>query len=411
MNKRLRGIIAFGITLGAVASFNLFASNNLNAYADNDDADEISTLDIEESDGDDIDLYEDDDYDDEVEDDLEVGKTYYGESDTKKITIDTDDVDEDYVRIFFKNKEYELGDKITLSSGTNTLKVRVYEDEYDDDEKYSSSDYNQYTLKIEYDDDDDDDDDELDEVDIEDDNGKELTIYTDDDYDEELDDDLDDDETYYVKSSTKEITIDNDDIDDDLVRIVKGGSDYELGDSITLSSGVNTIKVRVYEDEDDDDDDYDCQYIFKVEYDNGGSTTKVYTTEDTNKSDITTKPQTPDTDFVIVPSSSTGSTNYTSAYGWKYSNGLWYYIEPNGTFATGWKFIDGNWYYMDGNGIMQTGWRFVNGNWYYLESSGKMHTGWIKDNGSWYYLYTNGSMAKNTVIAGYKLGSSGAWIR
>lgn len=404
MNKKLRGIIAFGITLGAVASFNLFASNNLNAYADNDDADEISTLDIEESDGDDIDLYEDDDYDDEVEDDLEVGKTYYGESDTKKITIDTDDVDEDYVRIFFKNKEYELGDKISLSSGTNTIKVRVYEDEYDDDEKYSSSDYNQYTLKIEYDDDDDDDD-ELDEVDIEDDNGKKLTIYTDDDYEEELDDDLDDDDTYYLKSSTKEITIDNDDIDDDLVRIVKGGSDYELGDSITLSSGVNTIKVRVYDDEDDDDDDYDTQYIFKVEYEKGENTSKYYTNESTSDSYVTSKPQTPDDDFIIVPSSS------VTGYGWKYNNGAWYYLEPNGSYATGWKLVGGNWYYMNEYGMMETGWKLINGNWYYLDSSGKMHTGWIKDNGGWYFLYTSGVMAKNTVIDGYRLGSNGAWIR
>lgn len=41
-----------------------------------------------------------------------------------------------------------------------------------------------------------------------------------------------------------------------------------------------------------------------------------------------------------------------------------------------------------------------------------MHTGWLKDtNGKWYYLYNNGAMAYNTVIDGYTLDASGAWIQ
>ena len=60
---------------------------------------------------------------------------------------------------------------------------------------------------------------------------------------------------------------------------------------------------------------------------------------------------------------------------------------------------------------MQTGWVKDGEQWYYLNASGAMHTGWLKDtNGKWYYLYDNGVMAHSTVIDGYKLDASGAWI-
>lgn len=47
------------------------------------------------------------------------------------------------------------------------------------------------------------------------------------------------------------------------------------------------------------------------------------------------------------------------------------------------------WYYYN-NGIQQKGWQLVDGNWYYFNKYGKMRS--------------------NTVIDGYKLGASGAWI-
>lgn len=59
---------------------------------------------------------------------------------------------------------------------------------------------------------------------------------------------------------------------------------------------------------------------------------------------------------------------------------------------------------------MKTGWLNDNGNWYYLQSWGGMQTGWFNDNGTWYYLYSNGVMAANTVINGYNLSASGAWV-
>jgi glucan-binding YG repeat protein len=40
-----------------------------------------------------------------------------------------------------------------------------------------------------------------------------------------------------------------------------------------------------------------------------------------------------------------------------------------------------------------------------------MKTGWLNDNGTWYYLSASGSMLSNTIVDGYKLNASGAWIR
>lgn len=77
----------------------------------------------------------------------------------------------------------------------------------------------------------------------------------------------------------------------------------------------------------------------------------------------------------------------------------------------GWsKADDGTWHYYDVHRVMQTGWLNDGGAWYYLNADGAMKTGWLNDNGTWYYLNDNGSMASNTVIDGYTLDASGAWI-
>jgi hypothetical protein len=78
--------------------------------------------------------------------------------------------------------------------------------------------------------------------------------------------------------------------------------------------------------------------------------------------------------------------------------------------VTGWSKADGTWRYYDNNGSMKTGWINDSGTWYFLDSSGAMKTGWINDNGTWYYLNASGAMASNTVIDGYTLDASGAWI-
>ena len=111
-----------------------------------------------------------------------------------------------------------------------------------------------------------------------------------------------------------------------------------------------------------------------------------------------------------------GTWNYkkedgTLATGWLKDNNSWYYLNLQGVRQKGWVKDAGTWYYLDESGVMQTGWTKDGSNWYYLNVSGKMHTGWLKDtNGKWYYLSKSGAMAYNTIIDGYTLDASGAWI-
>ena len=111
-----------------------------------------------------------------------------------------------------------------------------------------------------------------------------------------------------------------------------------------------------------------------------------------------------------------GTWNYkkedgTLATGWLEDNNSWYYLNPQGVRQNGWVKDAGTWYYLNESGVMQTGWIKDGSNWYYLNASGKMHTGWLKDtNGKWYYLTNSGAMAYNTIIDGYTLDASGAWI-
>ena len=113
---------------------------------------------------------------------------------------------------------------------------------------------------------------------------------------------------------------------------------------------------------------------------------------------------------------SNGRWSYNNADGTKYkgwlnNNGAKYYLETDGIMVIGWKQLDGKWYFLDGSGAMRTGWINSNGTWYFLDDSGIMKTGWINDNGTWYYCNESGAMLSNTIVGGYKLGPSGAWIK
>jgi len=96
----------------------------------------------------------------------------------------------------------------------------------------------------------------------------------------------------------------------------------------------------------------------------------------------------------------------------KNTDGTWAFVNSNGEKVTGWVQDGNSWYHLDSSGTMQTGWiKDTRGNWYYLSDNGAMKTGWLKDtDGKWYYLNTNGDMAVNTVIDGYAVDSTGAWI-
>ncbi len=99
------------------------------------------------------------------------------------------------------------------------------------------------------------------------------------------------------------------------------------------------------------------------------------------------------------------------ATGWVNDNGTWYFLKSSGAMATGWVNDNGTWYFLNASGAMATGWVNDSGTWYFLKSSGAMATGWVNDNGTWYYLNSSGAMLANTVVDGYVLGASGAWIR
>lgn len=76
----------------------------------------------------------------------------------------------------------------------------------------------------------------------------------------------------------------------------------------------------------------------------------------------------------------------------------------------GWSKSGNSWYFYK-NGYRVHGWQKINGKWYYFNPNGTMKTGWLNDGGTWYYLYSDGHMASNTVINGYRLNSSGAWVK
>jgi len=96
---------------------------------------------------------------------------------------------------------------------------------------------------------------------------------------------------------------------------------------------------------------------------------------------------------------------------WVNDGGVWYMIKADGIMATGWYKDNGAWYFLNGSGAMKTGWLNDNGTWYFLQSSGAMKTGWLNNNGTWYYLNSSGAMLANTIVDGYKLGASGAWVK
>ncbi|WP_342433350.1 metallophosphoesterase [Neobacillus sp. FSL H8-0543] len=97
--------------------------------------------------------------------------------------------------------------------------------------------------------------------------------------------------------------------------------------------------------------------------------------------------------------------------GWLLNGGKWYYLDSKGAMKTDWVKFGSTWYYLEKSGAMKTSWLLNGGKWYYLDNRGAMKIGWVLVGTKWYYLYESGQMAANTTIQGYKLGSTGAWIK
>lgn len=159
---------------------------------------------------------------------------------------------------------------------------------------------------------------------------------------------------------------------DDRVRI--NGNRVETSNYVTkfnLKKGKNEIKIQVdnSEDYDTDEDDYKKRVYTLTVY-RGTSEGSVAAANNVNKPVVKTNQ-------------------------WVNVNGMWQYNDALGNPLRGMWFLDKS-----------------TGFWYYLDASGNMKTGWFQDrDGKWYYLYPSGAMAYNTMIGGYKLGPSGAWVK
>lgn len=116
---------------------------------------------------------------------------------------------------------------------------------------------------------------------------------------------------------------------------------------------------------------------------------------------------------VYYAATETIAATETVTQGWAKVDNNWYMVNATGDSQTGWqKDSTGSWTYLaPESGVMQTGWLKTGDTWYHLGGNGYMSTGWLKTGDTWYYLNSDGSMAANTTIDGYKLDSSGAWIR
>jgi len=425
MSKNIKRIIAVALAVGIVSAAAPATNYNFlttKAYASNDDSKDVDSISLVDRNGISMKLYTSTNYTTEASVHYSVGDTFYTTTTTSSVKI-TDIIgpDDDKVRIFRgndtdSNDDYEIGDSISLTDDTTTLKVRVYERNYNDNKNYSSSDYNQYFIKVKYtgssdldddddDDDDDNDDDYLDSLYLYNKSGDEIQLYEDSKYEDKLDsDDLDDDnegDTYYAKTSSNVVSIETSGPDDDYVRVFKSTNDsakaVETGDDISVSED-KTLTVRIYDDEPDDDvtyeedDDVIGEYKIKLHYTGNGSAS-------TN-----------------TGSTTTGTVSTVKANQWVQVNGYWKYNDALGNPLRSQWFYDGyygKWYYLGWDGVMASNsWLWSGGKWYYVGYSGAMLTNsWILTGGKYYYVGSDGAMVTNTYISGYRIGTDGAWIQ
>lgn len=375
MNKNLKKIIAVVLAVGTISAVAPATSVNLlttKAYATAGENTEkqVDSFELETSSGSNIKIYDDNDYssDNKVDKgDIDEGDTYYAKTSSNKIKVNIDGIDDKYIKVFKSTSDSAKGkdvdDDITLSSGTTTITVKIYDQEpesnvrYDNDNE-DADDIGEYTIKVKYTGDSSDTSDEEDNADNYD------SIYLD-----KLTVDgepitLSDSKVTYaynVASNVSQVVIKAlpDDEDNDTVTIDGTDSD-KFRKTVSLTTGVNKFEIEV---EDDDNND-----------------NRTYTLNITRAA------------AVAQPVITT----------------------PAVTVKAGWVQVAGRWQYNDSLGRTQYNQWFWDKNYskyYYLGADGFMQTGWIFNGGKYYYLNSDGSMATNTTIGGYKVGNDGAWIR
>lgn len=157
MNKKFKLIMRIMLALGILFTIELSEAKYIElftteAYASSEAADKLSSLELETSDGNSLNLYEDIGYEDKLSHNLYVGDIYFAKTSEDDIKINSiSGVSSDNVRIFIgdSDKAYKVGDNLSISKGKITiLKVRVYEEEYNEDKYYLSSSYNPYIIIV-----------------------------------------------------------------------------------------------------------------------------------------------------------------------------------------------------------------------------------------------------------------------
>jgi glucan-binding YG repeat protein len=425
MSKNVKRIVALALAVGTISAAAPATSANLllgKVYASDTNSDStFDSLKMQSSSGSNIKIYDSSSYDDKVDSkDIEPGVTYYAKTSSDTISFDVDGVNTRYVRVFKNDSNSTKGKKpgsdISLSSGTNTIIVRIYDKEPDNDIRYEDDNdkANDYKIKVKY---------TGDSSDSSDDSDNSSSSDNSDDYDDIYLDklsingdviSLSDSKITYdysVDSSTDEATIkavppdeDNDTvtIDDDEV-----DSSDKFKKTVDLKNGKNQFKVEL-EDEDNN------KRVYTVNINRGSSSNDSTATSSTTKAD--SKPSTA-TDATPTKVNQWvqvgGNRQYLDGNG-KILKNSWvqsYYVNDYGNMVTDWYQINGPWYYFGTDGAKKTGWQQVRGIWYYLDGQGKMFTGWMKHtDGKYYYLNpSDGSMARSTKIQGYTIGADGAW--
>jgi len=103
--------------------------------------------------------------------------------------------------------------------------------------------------------------------------------------------------------------------------------------------------------------------------------------------------------------------NYTEVtLGWVETEAGWKYGTEEGYVESGWYKVKDNWCWFEDGIAVQSSWRKIDGTWYYLNSYCFAARGWAKVDGKWYFFNDGCAMLANTVVDGYTLDASGAWV-
>jgi len=366
MNKNIKRIVAIALAFGTVSAVAPATNVNLlttKAYAASNDTNTLDSLSLETTSGSTIKLYSDSGYgsSNKVDSsDVTDGDTYYAKTSSSTINISKSGPSSTYVKVFkgtsSSTKGKSISSDISLSSGTNTLTVRVYSEAPGSSMRYDDDSYvSQYIIKVKY-------------------TGSDSSTSSDltaDDYGNIYLDRLSVDGnsislsdskinyTYNVTNDVTEVAIKAMPADTDYDTITIDGSTVDDSDSYKKTVSLNTGDNKFQIETNNSDDDTDRVYTLTI--------TRGTTSSTTTSTSTTTATTTPSTATDVVTTI-----------------------------------------------VITDRWVQVNGRWQYNDSTGNpLKNQWFLDRNSakWYYLANDGFMVSNTTINGYKIGADGAWIK